>query len=199
MTKRDGGIVYEKLVWNDEELFDTQTNQPTDDLREIFKAIFGERDVWEVIDRQGNKQSNRLTPTQKKMFLKLVCDGKYTESDLIFIRAVEDFSSGFAFTRDAFCYGGDLLDYQTPSSKYKMIPYEKITSIDFGGYSSDWAEKKVPTLRINFKDDASSYYGAYNADDIFFNAENVQNHYTTHIITERILWQIGKFLKFVKA
>ena len=182
MTKRDGGIVYEKLVWDNEEPFDTQTNQPTDDLREIFKAIFGERDVWEVIDRQGNKQSNRLTPTQKKMFLKLVCDGKYTESDLIFIRAVEDFSSGFAFTRDAFCYGGDLLDYQTPSSKYKRIPYEKITSIDFGGYSSDWAEKKVP-----------------NADDIFFNAENVQNHYTTHIITERILWQIGKFLKFVKA
>ena len=46
MTKRDGGIVYEKLVWDDEEPFDTQTNQPTDDLREIFKAIFGERDVW---------------------------------------------------------------------------------------------------------------------------------------------------------
>ncbi len=199
MTKRDGGIVYEKLVWDDEEPFDTQTNQPTDDLREIFKAIFGERDVWEVIDRQGNKQSNRLTPTQKKMFLKLVCDGKYTESDLIFIRAVEDFSSGFAFTRDAFCIGGDLLDYQTSSSKYKRIPYEKITSIDFGGYSSDWAERKVPTLRINFKDDASSYYGAYNADDVFFNAENVQSKYTTQIITERILWQIGKFLEFVKA
>ncbi|MBQ3433687.1 MAG: hypothetical protein IJG24_01425, partial [Selenomonadaceae bacterium] len=62
-----------------------------------------------------------------------------------------------------------------------------------------WAERKVPTLRINFKDDASSYYGAYNADDIFFNAENVQSKYTTQIITERILWQIGKFLKFVKA
>ena len=236
MIKRDGGIIYEKLVWDDDEIFDTQTNQPStdnDELREIFETIFGKRDVWEVIDRQGitivgtqsedwleyerlmqelhgdnykeiigrdfDTEQNKLTAIQKKMFLKKVCDGKYSESDLIFIRAVEDFSSGFAFTKDAFCIGGDLFDYQTSSSKFKSVPYKKITAIEFGGYSSDWAEKKVPTLRIKFKNETSSYYGAYNADDIFFNAKEVQRKYTTAIITERILWQIGKFLEFVKA
>lgn len=172
MTKRDGGIVYEKLVWDDEEPFDTQTNQPTDDLREIFKAIFGERDVWEFIDRQGNKQSNRLTPTQKKMFLKLVCDGKYTESDLIFIRVVEDFSSGFAFTRDAFCYGGDFRKHVTkpleelfdklkqlsteywngiPRLERGFVKYHDITGVEFAGWASSLLERKeADDLTINF-------------------------------------------------
>ena len=216
MIKRDGGIIYEKLVWDDEE-----TNQPSDELREIFETIFGKRDVWEVIDRQGitivgtksenvleyerlmqelhgdnykeiigrdfDTEKNKLTAIQKKMFLKKVCDGKYTENDLIFIRAVEDFSSGFAFTKDSFCIGGDLVDYQT--SSFKTVPYKEITAIEFGGYSSDWAEKKVPNMHIRF--------GEY--DSIFFNAKEVQRKYTTAIITERILWQIGKFLEFVKA
>lgn len=201
-TKSDGGIVYEKLVWNDEEIPATQTNSPSlaanDELKEIFKTVFGERDVWEVIDRKkvslirGEDTTKNLTPTQKKMYLKLVCDGKYTEEDLIFIRVVEDFSSGFAFTKDAFCIGGDLLDFQT--YKFPIVHYDEITSIELGGYSSDWAEKKVPNMHIRFKQEQNSYN-----DSIFFNVENVRNKYTTPIITEKILWQIGKFLEFVKG
>lgn len=233
-TKRDGGIVYEKLVWDDDEIPATQTNSPSsavnDELKEIFKIIFGERDVWEVIDREGftivgtksedfweyeqsmqelygddykkklkefferdfKKEQNKLTAIQKKMFLKKVCDGKYTEGDLIFIRAVEDFSSGFAFTKDAFCIGGDLLDFQT--YKFPIVRYDEITSIEIGGYSSDWVEKKVPNIHIRFRKKQNRYN-----DSIFFNVKNVRNKYATQIITERILWKIGKFLEFVKA
>ena len=162
-----------------------------DELREIFTTFFGSRDVWEIIDIKGNKLNNPLTSVQKKMFLKKVCDGKYSEKDLIFIRAVEDFSSGFAFTKDSFCIGGNLLDFQT--HKFPVVPYEKIISVEFGGFSSDWANKKAPNIFIKFKREQENY-----SEDIFFNVDNIFNKYSTRIITEKILWQIGKFLEFVK-
>ena len=161
-----------------------------DDYREWGQKLLN-------VDFDVDVEKKILTPTQKKMFLKMVCEGKYTEDDLIFIRVVDDFSSGFAFTKDSFCIGGELFDYQG-SSKFRTAFYKEIIDIEFGGYSSDWAEKKVPTLRIKFKNETSSYYGAYNSDNIFFNVDNVQSKYTTAIITENILWQIGKFLEFVK-
>ncbi|MBR6711452.1 MAG: hypothetical protein IKI76_00445 [Selenomonadaceae bacterium] len=250
MTKRDGGIVYEKLVWDDEEPFDTQTNQPTDDLREIFKAIFGERDVWEVIDRQGNKQSNRLTPTQKKMFLKLVCDGKYTESDLIFIRAVEDFSSGFAFTRDAFCYGGDFRKHVTkpleeffdklkrlsteywnsiPRLERGFVKYHDITGVEFAGWDSSLLERKeaddltinfalhAPELKLlSFEDEHGVPLRAATSewmligqmeqtslwreiDDMPHCLKIERGKLRSFLIDRKTLWQVGKFLEFVKA
>lgn len=183
-----------------------------DELREVFTTFFGERDVWEVIDRKNNldevalemtfkmlnpdyvatkKEKPALTRVQKKMFLKQVCGGKYSEEDLIFIRVVDDFSSGFAFTKDSFCIGGDLLDFQT--HKFPIVMYNEITAIELGGYSSDWAEKKAPYIHIRFKTSQSDY-----EESIFFNYENVRDKYTTQIITEPILWQIGKFLEFVK-
>lgn len=75
-----------------------------------------------------------------------------------------------------------IFDYQLLGSKFKTIFYKEITSIKLGGYSSNLAEKKVPTLRINFVDVSFSHGG-----DVFFNVENVRNKYTTPIITERIL------------
>ena len=254
-SRNDGGIVYEMFQWDEDgniiSPFNATANtdgtdaekeyQPVNqnksavdnELREIFATIFGKRDIWEVVDRDGltvvgtkseyeletersfkalygddykkaiqnvfgrdfDVDEKTLTPTQKKMFLKMVCDGKYSEEDLIFIRVVEDFSSGFAFTKDSFCIGGDLYDYQLTSSKFRTVFYKEIISVELGGYSSDWAKKEIPTLRIYFKDD-SSYN---NKADIFFNFDNVRNKYTTQIITKKILWQIGKFLDFAKG
>ena len=243
--RNDGGIVYEKLIWDDEEISPPEVaatekeyqpvnqSSPRSELTDIFETIFGKRGVWEVINRDGmvvvgtksaemlateqafkdlygddykefgqktfgdnfgvDTEKKTLTPAQKKMFLKMVCDGKYTEDDLIFIRVVDDFSSGFAFTKDSFCIGDDLFDYQSTSHKFRTVFYKEITDIEFGGYSSDWAKKKVPFLHIRFKSDSSSY-----DDEIFFNVDNVQKHYTTAIVTENILWQIGKFLEFAK-
>lgn len=188
VVKRNGMIV---VGTKSAEMLETE--QSLKDLYGDDYRKWGQK-LWDV-DFDIDVEKKTLTPTQKKMFLKMVCEGKYTEDDLIFIRAVEDFSSGFAFTKDSFCIGGDLFDYQSSLSKFRTILYKEITSIEFGGYSSDWAEKEIPSLRINFKDD-SSYN---NQSDIFFNADNVQSEYTTQIITENILWKIGKFLEFVKG
>ena len=163
------------------------------DLKELESFNKGFKEYLEgfYVSEQFNGENKKLTAVQKKMFLKKVCDGKYSEKDLIFIRAVEDFSSGFAFTKDSFCIGGDLLDFQT--RKFPVVPYEKIISVEFGGFSSDWANKKAPNIFIKFKREQENY-----SEDIFFNVDNIFNKYSTRIITEKILWQIGKFLDFVK-
>ena len=46
-----------------------------DELKEIFTTIFGERKVWDIV---GNMESE-TTRIQKKMLIKMVCDGKYNE------------------------------------------------------------------------------------------------------------------------
>ena len=40
--------------------------------------------------------------------MKMVCNGEYEESDLIHLCATEDFTAGWAFTKDSFCVGGEI-------------------------------------------------------------------------------------------
>ena len=218
ILRNDGGIVYEMFQWDedgniispsnetvaaDEKIY-TPVNQSeatvSDEMREMFEAIFGKHEVWEVINRDGKiivnaKGGNKnktgkvslvredyitktLTPVQKKMFLKTVCDNKYDEGDLIFIRVVEDFSSGFAFTKDSFCYGGDLL------KKFKgkgIILYSEIHSVEF-----DRSKGKISAgLSIN--------------KDLKFGAGLMEREYQTKILNNSLLWKMGTFLDFVKG
>ena len=220
-----------------------------DELKEIFTTFFGERDVWEVIDRNGNRLNNNLTSMQKKMYLKKICDGKYQEKDLIFIRVIDDFSSGFAFTRDAFCYGGDfrkhlnksiedLLDKigklsaeyweSIPEVENGSIKYENISGIEFSGYNTSLERKEANELTISFElqapkakifsfedefgnplraaDSEWILIGQSEQIDIWNEISEEESHYLkiergklrSFLIDGKILWQIGKFLEFVK-
>ncbi|MBR4903171.1 MAG: hypothetical protein IKZ53_00700 [Selenomonadaceae bacterium] len=227
LFRNDDGIIYEMFQWdeddniisppststatvitaNEKEYTPVNQSEPTvsDEMREMFETIFGKREIWEVINRDGkiviNSKSDggkdndtsqkgkvsliredyipkTLTPVQKKMFLKMVCDNKYTEDDLIFIRVVDDFSSGFAFTKDSFCYGGDLLKNFEGEG---IILYREINSVEF----SRSKEKVSGGLTIN--------------DDLEFNCFDMECHYQTKIFNASLLWQMGTFLDFVKG
>ena len=110
--RNDGGIVYEKLIWDDEEISPPEVadekeyqpvnqSSPRSELTDIFETIFGKRGVWDIIDLDGEP-----TPVQKKMFLKMICGGEYSERDLIYLQADQGFTRGWAFTTDSFCLGG---------------------------------------------------------------------------------------------
>lgn len=220
-----------------------------DELREVFTTFFGERDVWEVIDRNGNKLNNNLSPMQKNMYIKKVCDGKYSEKDLIFIRVIDDFSSGLAFTRDAFCYGGDFRNHLNQSIKELLdklgelsekywenlpevengsIKYENINEVEFSGYNPSLERKKANELTINFElqapkakifsfedefgnplraaDSEWILIGQSEQIDLWNEINEEESHFLkiergklrSHLIDGKILWQIGKFLEFVK-
>ena len=51
----------------------------------------------------------------------MVCQGKYSEHQIVFMQLTKDFSAGagFALTTDTFCTGGEAGD--------NLIPYKKIT------------------------------------------------------------------------
>ena len=81
--------------------------------------------------------STNLTEDQKLMALTMICGGKYTEDDLIFMQFEEDMSSGWAFTRDSFCIvaEGNIAD---------IIPYESLAFEDFyGEFPRGWAQAKL--------------------------------------------------------
>ena len=221
-----------------------------DELREIFTTFFGSRDVWEIIDIKGNKLNNPLSSLQKKMFLKKVCDGKYSEKDLIFLRAIDDFSSGFAFTKDSFCYYGDLRKHinknneelfekfaelnenyweNLPSFEKGAIKYENISEIEFSKYDSSLERNESNELTINFEfqspkakifsfedefgnplraaDSEGILMAQSNQIDIWNEIADEIPHYfkiergklRSFLVDGKILWQIGKFLDFVKS
>lgn len=106
------------------------------ELLDTFEVIFGHRKVWSIFDRNGNIWSKEPTTAQKRMFLKMVCDGAYEESDLIHLCALEDFSAGWAFTKDSFCVGGEIsliktvyVGNTTPQHKRKIF-YSDISVAD---------------------------------------------------------------------
>ncbi len=64
-----------------------------------------------------------LDSQQKELALKNICQGKYEEKDLVYIRTDYELSSGWAFTKDSFCYGGNL--------GRGIIPYEDMVDVSF--------------------------------------------------------------------
>ena len=82
-------------------------------------------------------KSTDLTEDQKLMALTMICGGKYTEDDLIFMQLEENMSSGWAFTRESFCIvaEGNIAD---------IIPYESLAFEDFyGEFPKGWAQAKL--------------------------------------------------------
>ena len=68
-----------------------------------------------------------ITPVQKKIALKIVCQDKYTEKDLIYIRISSNLTMGWAFTKDSFCY--------REPDRTVIIPYKDIKSLDLDKFT----------------------------------------------------------------
>ena len=92
---------------------------PMEQLKELFQSIYkkeleeycysGTPQVWDVMDLEEKEHfSGEFNTTQKTIALNLICKGKYKENDLIFIRVSSDFKAGWAFTKDSFCFGGNI-------------------------------------------------------------------------------------------
>lgn len=104
----------------------------SDELRDIAEVVFGTRKVWNIIGLHGEP-----TPAQKKMFIKLICGGEYSERDLIYLQADKDFDAGWALTRNAFCVGGAIkfrcLEMQADDAEFQAELDEKISAANLRG------------------------------------------------------------------
>ena len=93
------------------------------DLIETFEIIFGHKNKWGIFQSAGKISYAEPSAAQKKMFLKLVCNGEYDEDDLIYLCADKNFSAGWALTKDAFCVGGNIkfecCDIKAYDSRYQ--------------------------------------------------------------------------------
>ena len=100
------------------------------ELIDTFEVVFGHRNVWNIFDKSGNLLDGEPSSTQKRMFLKMVCNGEYEESDLIHLCADEDFSAGWAFTKDSFCVGGTM--YLLYNARKRKIFFSEIDDVGIG-------------------------------------------------------------------
>ena len=67
---------------------------------------------------------------EKQVVLRAICQGEYEEADVVYVRVSNNLKTGWAFTKDSFCYGGRL--------GQGIIPYANIADIyykyqPFGG------------------------------------------------------------------
>ena len=129
-----------------------------EELEEIFQTVFNprhdenENSIWEYYNLFG--KSEELSPENKQTALKFICDGKYTEKDLIHIAINYDFTAGWAFTKDSVCFAGELGKIIVPYEDIEVFknnleldtPYnnDSIFSFDTSKkyvYSFQWGEK----------------------------------------------------------
>ena len=94
---------------------------PIEDLKELAQKLFETQNTWEIV-KNGKVVTgdDGLTKIEKAVALKMVCQNKYTENQIAYIRLTEDLTSGFALTVDSFCAGGNI--------KNALIKYTDIKS-----------------------------------------------------------------------
>ena len=67
----------------------------------------------------GNR--SKLTPEVKTICLRLICQGQYTDEDILHMHVDINMRFGWALTKDSFCAGGTIGN--------AIIPYNQITSV----------------------------------------------------------------------
>lgn len=105
------------------------TDSLINDLREIYKSTFNDDHVWTIIDKNGSKDYE-ITSGKKKIAMKILLHEEYTENDIVHVTIRDDFSSGWAFTRDSVCIC-------TFSYGHRKIMYTDIKDIINGSTISD--------------------------------------------------------------
>ncbi|MBR2179845.1 MAG: hypothetical protein IJ862_05580 [Selenomonadaceae bacterium] len=51
---------------------------------------------------------DKLDDKEKSIAIKKICKGKYNKEEIVYLKTTNDFKSGWAFTKDSFCYSGNL-------------------------------------------------------------------------------------------
>ncbi len=108
-----------------------QKTLPIEELKALAEKIFQTGGKWLVVKSDvlpdkllAVSSFDQLDKTEKAMALRMVCQGKYTESQIAFMQLTEDFSSGFAMTIDSFCTGGGVGANVIPYNEIKSSWYE---------------------------------------------------------------------------
>ena len=128
-------------------------------LTQVFNSVFTQwasfdpDNVWEMYNRDylfavfsghydysavKNRKKIEVNDVQKQILLSNICQGKYTETDLVHIASTEDFTSGWAFTVDSLCLGGEFGNLILPYKEYDSIIFD----MDYKGIFSTDKELK---------------------------------------------------------
>lgn len=154
-----------------------------EELEEIYQTVFNpshdenKNSIWEYYNLFG--KSEELSPENKKNSLKFVCDGKYTEKDLIHIAVNYDFTAGWAFTKDSVCFAGNsgkvIVRYdEIENFKNTFDAYDCFNDESFFDtskkyvYGFKWGEKEYPSYKriAQAKENAGLDIFGNNADKI---------------------------------
>ena len=84
-----------------------------DELKSLVQKIFQNNSEFPVVDKNGIKISNydKLDKTEKSLALKIICQEKYSEHQIVYMELNSDLTDGFALTTDSFCTYGNILKY----------------------------------------------------------------------------------------
>ena len=105
-------------------------------LKKEAKKLFKNDGEWSIVklelqeDRRDYEHKfissfNSLNDDKKSDVLKLVCQDKYSEEQIVYLRLTEDLSAGFALMEDDFFFFN--------KSKIKIRPYKEISTDNLAG------------------------------------------------------------------
>lgn len=86
-----------------------QKSMPLAELKALAEKIFQTGGKWRIV-KDGKQVStfDALTDAEQSAALQMVCHGEYTAEQIVFLQLTDDLTSGFAFTADSFCTGGNI-------------------------------------------------------------------------------------------
>ena len=108
-------------------------------IKELVKNIFPNNGEWSIVklglqkDRRDYEHKfiasfNSLEDEKKLAVLNLVCQGKYSEEQIAYLRLTEDLSAGFALTEDSVCF---FHNQKCKNRFYEEIPTDNSADIAF--------------------------------------------------------------------
>ena len=141
---------------------------PLEELQDLYKSSFSERirrytfledEIWEVVKASSDGdpiEGEALSEAQKKVALRLLCKNQYSANDVAHVCITKDFTSGWAFTKDAFCI------YQKGVVESVVIPYKDIAVIETLDSVRLLAIATVNEATYRFSRDGAFGYGLRN-------------------------------------
>ena len=99
-----------------------QKASPLEEMKSVVENILNNKGKWHIVNSGTNIAEYKfLTPAEKSLALRMVCQKKYNEHQIAYMQLTQDLTAGFAFTGDAFCTGGLVGSY--------IIKYKDIRSV----------------------------------------------------------------------
>lgn len=105
-----------------------QKAPPIDELKALAEKIFQTGGKFPIV-KDGEQVStfDQLSKAERSAVLRMICQGKYEEHQIAFLKVTNDLSSGFAMTIDSFCTGGGI---GSSITSYKNIEIDNDTVLN---------------------------------------------------------------------